>query len=64
MTETDLIVTAGGILLIAALWYYFFGPKQARPGSGHRRHPGKQLSPPEFDGRDPAAFAWRSMNIL
>ena len=30
MSEAELIVTVGGILLIAALWYWFFGPKKAR----------------------------------
>src|ERR671910_67633 len=30
MTGTEILVTAGGIALIAALAYFFFGPKQAR----------------------------------
>ena len=29
MNEVELIVTVVGILLIAALWYWFFGPKKA-----------------------------------
>src|SRR6516165_8084692 len=29
MSDVELIVTVGGILLIAALWYWFFGPKRA-----------------------------------
>jgi Cu+-exporting ATPase len=30
MNAVDLIVTVGGVVLIAALWYWFFGPKKAR----------------------------------
>src|SRR5918994_5548825 len=30
MTGTEILVTAGGVVLIAALAYFFFGPKQAR----------------------------------
>ncbi|MCX6022498.1 MAG: cupredoxin domain-containing protein, partial [Chloroflexi bacterium] len=30
MSEANIIVTGGGVLFIAALSYYFFGPKQAR----------------------------------
>lgn len=30
MNEVNIIVTVGGMLLIVALWFYFFGPKQAR----------------------------------
>ncbi|HZA26564.1 MAG TPA: cupredoxin domain-containing protein, partial [Actinomycetota bacterium] len=30
MTGTEILVTAGGIALIAALAYFFFGPKEAR----------------------------------
>src|SRR6516225_2919238 len=30
MSEAELIVTVGGIVLIGALWYWFFGPKKAR----------------------------------
>jgi Cu+-exporting ATPase len=30
LNEVDLIITVGGIVLIAALWYWFFGPKKAR----------------------------------
>src|SRR5437763_1971510 len=30
MTAANLPVTVGGLLLIAGLWYYFFGPKEAR----------------------------------
>jgi Cu+-exporting ATPase len=30
MTGTEVLVTAGGVALIAALAYFFFGPKQAR----------------------------------
>ncbi len=29
MDATNIFVTVGGALLIAALWYYFFGPKKA-----------------------------------
>ena len=39
MTGTEILVTAGGIALIAALAYFFFGPKEARraeeSGVGH-----------------------------
>ena len=30
MTGTEILVTAGGVALIAALGWFFFGPKQAR----------------------------------
>ena len=30
MTEAEILVTAGGAALIAALGWFFFGPKQAR----------------------------------
>ena len=30
MTGTEILVTAGGMALIAALAWFFFGPKRAR----------------------------------